>query len=454
MIFSTQNHHVAIIGTGAIGRRIGLVWASRSGSVKLYDPDTSQAGDALEWIQRSVSNVSKRSKDVPGLVEISANLEDAVHNAWMIIECTPEDQKLKTRIMGDISRLSDPQSIIATNSSSFKSSILVSDVSVEDQQRVLNTHYFLPPEVPIVEFMTCGQTDPNIIKDLIPRFREVGLDPIILKAESTGFLGNRIWAAIKREIMMILAEDIGSPADIEKIFKHNFQARLGPCEGMDIVGLNVVCDIEEHYIQERNLPRDGVDFIKQNYIDKGYLGKATTRGLLEYSTPSSLDVPFPKRLKEQLIGAWELIEYVSESKSDPTQKHYPMGNDVQGMLIYSSNGFMSVHLQLLGQTPFQSDSPLTGNEQESIEAARRCLAYSGSYIFIEEEGRSPSIQHDIVNCSFPNWQGTTQRRFASIDSSDNKTVLTLTPDEAEGQIPKEQSGDGRVCLRWRKLSDN
>lgn len=449
---SNQNRHVAIIGTGAIGRRVGLVWASRSGSVKLYDPDISQTKGALEWIQKSIQPLLNCPKDTPGDVEISVNLEDVLRNAWMIIECTPEDHKLKSSILGDISRLSDPQSIIATNSSSFKSSCLLSEVDEDHHQRVLNTHYFLPPEIPVVEIMTCGQTDPSLIEDLIPKFRQVGLDPIVLRSESTGFLGNRIWAAIKREIMMILTEDIGSPVDIDNIFKQSFQARIGPCEAMDLVGLNVVCDIEEQYIQERNLARDGVDFIKRNYIENGYLGRSTARGLLQYSKSTNLDVLFKKSLKEQVIGGWELIEYVSESKSDRSQKNYPMGNDVQGMLVYSSNGSMSVHLQLPGQTPFQSDSPLKGSEQELAEAAKRCLAYSGSFT-VEEEGRTSSIQHDIINCSFPNWQGTKQRRFASIESIDGETVLELTPDEAERKMPKEQAGDGTLCLRWRKLSN-
>jgi len=450
---SDRNQHVAIIGTGSIGRRIGMVWASRSGSVKLYDPDASQAGQAFEWIKKTLPGLSKRSKSMPGAAEVAVSLEDAVRNAWMVVECIPEDQKLKTGILGNVSRLSDPQTIIATNSSSYKSRILVSDVNAEDQKRVLNTHYFLPPEIPVVELMTCGRTNPQIIKDLIPWFREVGFDPIILRGESTGFLGNRVWAAIKREVMTILAEDLGSPADIDKIFKHCFQAQLGPCESMDIVGLDVVCDIEDHYIQERNLPRDGVDFIRQNYIERGHLGEKTARGLFDHYTSNGVDARFQRSLKEQLIGAWELIEYVSTSNSDPSQKHYPMGNQLQGMLIYSSNGSMSVHLQLQGQTPFESADPLTGSERELAEAARRCVAYSGSFLVKEESQRS-SILHEIINCSFPNWQGTMQRRFASINNNGNETVLTLMPDEEEERIPKTHSRDGTIHLRWRKLSDS
>jgi 3-hydroxyacyl-CoA dehydrogenase len=446
-----ENRHVAVVGAGTIGRRIGLVWASKSGSVKLYDPDPNQAVQALEWIKKTLPNMFKRQSDTAGMVEVATSLKDAVQDAWMIVESTPEDKKLKTGILGDIARLSDPQSIIATNSSSFKSRVLVAEVNLEDQKRVLNTHYFRPPEIPLVELMTCGRTDPKVIQDLVVKSREIGLDPIVLKRESTGFLGNRVWAAIKREIMAILAEDLGNPADIDKLFKTLFQARLGPCEAMDMVGLNVVCDIEEQYIQERNLPRHGVDFIRQKYIERGYLGRATARGLFHYSQLDKLDDKPQQSIKEQLIGAWELIEYVSTSNSDPTQKHYPLGNHIQGMLIYSSNGFMTAHLQLPGQTPFQSENPFNGSERESAEADRRCLAYSGSFV-VEEGGESPLIHHQIINCTFPNWQGTSQGRFASIDINGNGTVLTLTPAELDDEVQKAQAGDGTIRLRWRKLN--
>jgi hypothetical protein len=72
-------------------------------------------------------------------------------------------------------------------------------------------------------------------------------------------------------IMIVLAENIGSPLGIRKFFKFAFQARIGPCREMDKIGLQTVCDIMEHSIQERKLLRNGVNFCTTSTLIKAVL---------------------------------------------------------------------------------------------------------------------------------------------------------------------------------------
>ena len=91
--------------------------------------------------------------------------------------------------------------------------------------------------------MSCGCPDPAIIDLLVLKLREVGLDPVVAKKESTGLLYNRVWAAMKREVMVVLAEGVGTAGGIVKLFHYSFQSKLAPCELMDKIGLQTVCDI-------------------------------------------------------------------------------------------------------------------------------------------------------------------------------------------------------------------
>ncbi|KAK1148961.1 hypothetical protein N8T08_007636 [Aspergillus melleus] len=216
-------------------------------------------------LQEALEDSASGFKENTGHVEIASTLTDAVQDAWMVIESVPEQISQKTHVLGEIDKLAHPLTIVATNSSSIRSSRLVSSLSDERQCRFLNTHYIRPPEVPIMEIMTCGRTSAAVIMESAARMEPVRLEPLIVERESMGFVSNRIWAAIKREVVFVPAERVGTAEDIDRVFKANLHAAWGPCELMDMVGLQIVCDIEVVYIEERNVPAYVVEFIRQNY---------------------------------------------------------------------------------------------------------------------------------------------------------------------------------------------
>ena len=93
----------------------------------------------------------------------------------------------------------------------------------------------------------------------------------------------RIWAAIKRETLLTLAEGVATPQEIDAIFKDVLKTGKGPCELMDVVGLDVVLDIEKHYANSRvGLPPQPRDYL-QNMIQNGQLGIKSGRGFYDYT---------------------------------------------------------------------------------------------------------------------------------------------------------------------------
>ena len=136
--------------------------------------------------------------------------------------------------------------------------------------------------------MSCGHTDRAIVEFLVPKLRELGLDPAVAQKESTSLIYNRIWAAMKREVMMVLADNVGTPEDIDKLFRYSFQLQAAPCDLMDKVGLETVCNIEDDYIAERkNIPAYPVEYVRKNYVDKGNLGVMTGKGLFDHHDDST-----------------------------------------------------------------------------------------------------------------------------------------------------------------------
>lgn len=209
----------------------------------------------------------------------------------------PEILELKIDTFAELERLAPKDCILASNSSSYKSSEMIMKVNDDTKTRILNCHYMMPPVNRVVELMTDGHTFPELIQWLSDRHAEAGLSPYIAVKESTGFIFNRIWAAIKRECLMVLAEGVSTPEQLDKAWMEILGCSFGPCMSMDSkflyatstwmngadsisgVGLDTVALIEKHYIKERGLSSEfTVDYLQEQYLDHGKLGMKSDKG--------------------------------------------------------------------------------------------------------------------------------------------------------------------------------
>jgi 3-hydroxybutyryl-CoA dehydrogenase len=271
---------VAVIGAGTLGRRIALMLVAGGTRVQLF----SRSADSREAARRFVEEHPMVASGSTGELVLFDALEPAVAGAWLVIESVPEDLELKRRIFRDLDRLADADAILATNSSSYPSSELID--AVERPERLLNVHFQMPPELIAVELMSCGRTEPAIIDTLVERLPRYGLVPFAIRRESVGFLFNRIWAAIKRECVMVVAEGVSTPEEVDRIWQLSLGTEVGPFRLMDRVGLDVVLAIEEHYAAVRDGIPEGPRKLLREYVDQGRLGVKTGSGFYDdYDSP-------------------------------------------------------------------------------------------------------------------------------------------------------------------------
>lgn len=278
---SVKDRPVAVLGGGVLGRRIACTWAAGGWNVNIRDPSTEQRNAALHYIENNISSyASAISSSSPGKVSAFSDLASAVKDAWTVIEAVPEKLSLKIDTFAELERLAPIDAILVSNSSSYKSGEMLEKVERATRRRIMNTHYMMPPDNRIVELMTDGQTDEDLFPFYVERLKEVGMHPIVAQKESTGFVFNRVWAAIKRECLTILSEGVSTPEELDRVWIEMFSGgKTGPCAMMDAVGLDTVEFIEEHYVKERGLPtQHTVDFLKNNYIELGKLGAKSGKG--------------------------------------------------------------------------------------------------------------------------------------------------------------------------------
>ncbi|WP_082698897.1 3-hydroxyacyl-CoA dehydrogenase family protein [Mycobacterium sp. GA-2829] len=277
---------VAVVGAGTLGRRIAAVFSSAGSTVTIVDTDAGQRDGALRYVAEQISALAPRSGRTPGEVSADADVESAVPGAWLVIEAVPERLDVKRPLFGVLDRVADPDAILATNSSSYVSRLVVDEVT--HRNRVLNMHFAMPPQNMAVELMSDGETDPAVIDFLVARLPDFGLLPFVARKESTGFIFNRIWAAIKRESLEVVAEGVCTPQEVDAIMVANLAIAEGPFRLMDRVGLDIVLDIEDHYAAENPHLPEGPRRLLHEYVDSGRLGVKAGEGFYKWPEGSAV----------------------------------------------------------------------------------------------------------------------------------------------------------------------
>ena len=176
--------------------------------------------------------------------------------------------------------------IIATNSSSIRVSAL--EDATERPQFVANLHFYLPVwDSPMVEIGGGSCTGPDVLEALAAFARAIEILPLRVNGESTGFVFNRVWRAVKKEAMRVADSGVASIEDIDRAWMIKFgREKPPPFAQMDRIGLDVIRDIELRYAAESGDPEDRPRPILTDRVERGELGVKTGRGFYQYPDPA------------------------------------------------------------------------------------------------------------------------------------------------------------------------
>ena len=284
---------VAVVGAGTMGRQIALQCARHGFPVALYDVKQDVLADAQDWQRKLVAcwidSGDTAVSDEAGIfarIQYKTDLPSALAGVDLAIEAVPERIELKRKVFAQMDRLLPADAIIATNSSSIRVSTL--EDATERPELVANLHFYLPVwDSPMVEIGGGSCTRPEVLDALTAFARAISILPLRVRRESTGFVFNRVWRAVKNEAMRVADSGVASIEDIDRAWMIKFgRSELPPFAQMDRIGLDVIRDIELRYAAESGDPGDLPKPILTERVERGDLGVKTGRGFYQYPEPA------------------------------------------------------------------------------------------------------------------------------------------------------------------------
>ncbi|CAM5216361.1 3-hydroxybutyryl-CoA dehydrogenase OS=Castellaniella defragrans OX=75697 GN=HNR28_001018 PE=4 SV=1 [Castellaniella defragrans] len=276
---------VSVIGAGVMGRRLAYtIGRECEFQVMLYSRTQDTLDSALSYIQWQRAHEEGPEPRGPVHITATTELDVAVRDADVVLETIAERAVEKRRLWEKIERLVHKDAILGTNASTLFADEVIGESL---RSRACNVHFYKPPHIMAVELMAGAKTDQASLVRWRQVLRMAGFNIYDVRQPSRGFIYNRIWAAVKRETLAILDDGIADPQTIDKLYEEVTGLKIGPCKLMDIVGLDVVRDIEVIYGDTlQDVHTKALKFIAP-YIEAGRLGRKSGDGLHSYLNTSS-----------------------------------------------------------------------------------------------------------------------------------------------------------------------
>jgi len=125
-------------------------------------------------------------------------------------------------------------------------------------------------------------------------------------------------------------------------------------------------------------------------------------------------------LKEQLVGTWTLLSWEQQRGGGTKLERY--GTSPKGIAFFDAGGRYIITVMRSDRAKYASNALWQGTPDENKETADGTITYFGTYSTSDADS---SISIHVEGSSFPNWNGTDQKRFVMIIGE--QLTLTVRP---------------------------
>jgi 3-hydroxybutyryl-CoA dehydrogenase len=277
---------VGVVGLGTMGAGIAQVALQAGNDVvgrEVTDALGEQARSKIDhFLGRAVekARMSAEDKDsAMGRLTTTTELGPFA-DCDLVIEAIVEELEPKRKLFAELDRICRPGTILATNTSALSVSAIAE--AVDRPERVVGMHFFNPaPLLPLVEIVRAEQSADDAVDAAYEWAEQAGKKPVRCN-DTPGFIVNRILIPLLNDCVRVLDEAGVTPEDLDKAMTNGAGWPMGPCELVDLVGI----DIHNHASEalhgalgeERMAPPEGLLRMQA----EGKLGRKSGEGFFRY----------------------------------------------------------------------------------------------------------------------------------------------------------------------------
>ncbi|MFH1091500.1 MAG: 3-hydroxyacyl-CoA dehydrogenase NAD-binding domain-containing protein [Pseudomonadota bacterium] len=279
---------VGVIGAGAMGNGIAQLAAVIGCDVVIRDIK-------MEFVERGLANIDKFLARSVDKGKVSQEQKDAtmarikgtdkmedLAEVDFVIEAVIEDLDLKKDVFGQLDKITRPEVILATNTSSMS----ITDIAgaTKRPDKVAGMHFFNPaPLMRLVEVIRGFFTSDETVRATTELAQKMGKETVEVKVDSPGFIVNRVMIPHMLEAIKIYEEGIATKEDIDKAIKLGLNYPMGPFELMDLTGIDVCKFVADYFHRELNKELKWVaPLTMKNIVKAGRVGRKAKGGWYNY----------------------------------------------------------------------------------------------------------------------------------------------------------------------------
>jgi 3-hydroxyacyl-CoA dehydrogenase len=229
MTFEKPIRNIAVVGTGVIGASWAAQYLARGLDVVATDPAPNAEAGLRKYVDEAWGQLEEIGLS-PGAsrdrLTFTNDTKRALANADFVQENGPERPDFKRRLFAEMDEATPVDSIIASSSSGITPSVMQADC--KHPERVIVGHPFNPPHiVPLVEVVGGTATSPGAVRQAMRFYASIGKKPIHLRKELPGHVANRLQAALYREMLHLIDQDVLSVEEADTAVSYGPGLRWG-----------------------------------------------------------------------------------------------------------------------------------------------------------------------------------------------------------------------------------
>ena len=277
---------VGVVGLGAMGAGIaqlcieaGVETVGREVSAELGERSRDRIAHFLtRKVEKGQLEQDARDAAVARLA-LTTELADFA-DCDLVIEAIVEELAPKQALFEELERVCPEDAVLATNTSALSVTEIASATSTPE--RIVGMHFFNPaPLMPLVEIIRAELSSDEAFETAYAFGEKLGKHPIRCY-DTPGFVVNRVLIPLLNDCIRVLDEARVTVDDLDAGMKHGAGWPMGPCELVDLVGIDVHVHASEALYEKTREPRMAPPPRLVAMRNAGLLGRKSGRGFYTY----------------------------------------------------------------------------------------------------------------------------------------------------------------------------